>query len=306
MEGLPPPPSGSPAGSFRPHGRCMLLATDISGYGQRHDDEVQRDIRAQHYRILHTCLQESGIQFAECYHEDRGDGAIIVIPDRYTKLSIIHPFLDRLTIRLREYNLDVGKGNRIRLRVALHIGAASLDDHGLVGDDVNHVFRLIDAPRFKGRFSESDASVAFIASEDVYEFVIRPASMDIDPDAFDPIPVVVKETETTAWMQLKGKFPREPDGDGEVSDVCPYPGLAYFKLEHAQWFFGRDRATRDLLDRLREQLNKSEPLIVIGASGVGKSSLLRAGLMHNLKVGKLGVHGSKNWKDCCSPPPPNR
>ncbi|MEV4364072.1 hypothetical protein [Nonomuraea sp. NPDC049625] len=31
---------------------------------------------------------------------------------------------------------------------------------------------------------------------------------------------------------------------------CPYPGLAPFTREHARWFFGRDRLTADLIDRL--------------------------------------------------------
>jgi WD40 repeat protein len=56
---------------------------------------------------------------------------------------------------------------------------------------------------------------------------------------------------------------------------CPYPGLAPLQAEHGDRFFGRSRLLERLLDRV-ERL----PLVALfGASGSGKSSLLRAGLL---------------------------
>ncbi|HUP85975.1 MAG TPA: protein kinase [Acidimicrobiales bacterium] len=55
---------------------------------------------------------------------------------------------------------------------------------------------------------------------------------------------------------------------------CPYPGLIAFGPEDADRYFGRQTIVGELLERLR-----SHPFVaVIGASGSGKSSLLRAGV----------------------------
>ncbi|MGH3720007.1 MAG: ATP-binding protein [Pseudonocardiaceae bacterium] len=70
-------------------------------------------------------------------------------------------------------------------------------------------------------------------------------------------------------------------------DVCPYPGLAAFGPDQAQWFFGRERVTAELVSRLTERLEGTGPLVVTGPSGAGKSSLLRAGLLSALGEGRL-------------------
>lgn len=58
----------------------------------------------------------------------------------------------------------------------------------------------------------------------------------------------------------------------------PYLGLRAFEANQAQYFYGRDRAVRALLERL----GKGRFLSVIGASGSGKSSLVKAGLFAKL------------------------
>ncbi|GAB1819809.1 hypothetical protein HerbRD11066_29730 [Herbidospora sp. RD11066] len=60
-----------------------------------------------------------------------------------------------------------------------------------------------------------------------------------------------------------------------VSDVCPYRGLMAFQPDDHEWFFGRS----ELVGRLRELVGARPVVGVFGASGSGKSSLLRAGLL---------------------------
>ena len=76
---------------------------------------------------------------------------------------------------------------------------------------------------------------------------------------------------------------------------CPYPGLAAFEPQDAGRFFGREEATAALVTRLAEQLTRPGLLMVLGPSGSGKSSLLRAGLLPAIAAGGLPVRGSQAW-----------
>jgi WD40 repeat protein len=97
-------------------------------------------------------------------------------------------------------------------------------------------------------------------------------------------------------------FTREqlPAEDGVPADVPggavpPYPGLVHFGPEDAPWFRGREREIAELLGRLAEQAVGGPPLIVTGVSGVGKSSLVRAGLLPGLAAGALGAQAAA-WR----------
>ncbi|MGW6427722.1 NACHT and WD repeat domain-containing protein [Nocardia sp. NPDC055053] len=58
-------------------------------------------------------------------------------------------------------------------------------------------------------------------------------------------------------------------------DTCPYPGLRAFRAEERSLFFGRERATTEFVELVRATTGI---VVLIGASGAGKSSLLAAGL----------------------------
>src|SRR5712671_2909993 len=75
-----------------------------------------------------------------------------------------------------------------------------------------------------------------------------------------------------------------------ASLACPYKGLAAFQPEDHGLFFGREEIVATLLTRL----GKAPLLGVVGASGSGKSSLVRAGLLPALWQGALP--GSAGWR----------
>ncbi|MGP8267730.1 MAG: tetratricopeptide repeat protein [Beijerinckiaceae bacterium] len=86
------------------------------------------------------------------------------------------------------------------------------------------------------------------------------------------------------WLARRGCVPQGPMWD-RVLNGSPFPGLAAFEANRGSVFFGRDLAIAQALERLREAGcgGKRVPfLLVIGASGSGKSSLLRAGLLPRL------------------------
>ena len=70
----------------------------------------------------------------------------------------------------------------------------------------------------------------------------------------------------------------------------PYPGLRPFEPADAENFFGRDRQVDELLLRLRDH----RFVAVLGLSGSGKSSLVRAGLIPALRGGHLTTAG-ESW-----------
>jgi WD40 repeat protein len=81
----------------------------------------------------------------------------------------------------------------------------------------------------------------------------------------------------------------DPPVDDAAPTVCPFKGLASFDVEDAAVFFGRERLVADIVARL-----VGAPLLgVVGPSGSGKSSLVRAGLLPALAAGVLP--GSDAW-----------
>ena len=77
---------------------------------------------------------------------------------------------------------------------------------------------------------------------------------------------------------------------GPAAEQSPYLGLLTFQETNADLFFGRDALVADLVERAR----RSPFVAVLGASGSGKSSVVRAGLIPMLKGGALP--GSESWR----------
>ncbi|MFD3556316.1 helix-turn-helix domain-containing protein, partial [Streptomyces goshikiensis] len=85
--------------------------------------------------------------------------------------------------------------------------------------------------------------------------------------------------------------PSPPQSAGD----CPYRGLAAFTPQDADWFFGRERATAALVERVFERIG-SGPLMLVAGSGAGKSSLLSAGLVPALRRGGgFPMPGADGW-----------
>ena len=80
------------------------------------------------------------------------------------------------------------------------------------------------------------------------------------------------------WLAKRGIVAREIWDRARLGS--PFPGLAAFGADRERVFFGRDLAIQQASERLRQA--KTPFLLILGASGSGKSSLLRAGLMPKL------------------------
>jgi hypothetical protein len=71
----------------------------------------------------------------------------------------------------------------------------------------------------------------------------------------------------------------------ETITICPYRGLKFFREEDSAFFFGRDA----FVTRLETVIHRQEVVAVVGASGSGKSSVVRAGLVPRLRQVKGGT-----------------
>ena len=100
----------------------------------------------------------------------------------------------------------------------------------------------------------------------------------------------LQELERAILTQDSSLEPAAREAVRPDSVVCPFKGLASFDRADAGYFFGRERVVTDLIARLA-----SSPLVgIVGASGIGKSSLLRAGVLAALSDGALP--GSAGWR----------
>jgi energy-coupling factor transporter ATP-binding protein EcfA2 len=85
------------------------------------------------------------------------------------------------------------------------------------------------------------------------------------------------------WEAAAAEVAAADRGEGHA----PYRGLEQFEAGDRELFFGRDRLVEDVLEVVREQRFAA----VLGASGSGKSSLLRAGLVPRLEQIVREQHG---------------
>lgn len=85
------------------------------------------------------------------------------------------------------------------------------------------------------------------------------------------------------WSQANAWSPDDED------TRCPYPGLRSYRADDAPTFFGRDRVTAELAEMVgRVADGPGGMVILVGASGSGKSSLLHAGLVPALTASETG------------------
>ncbi|MER7565410.1 WD40 repeat domain-containing protein [Streptomyces sp. NPDC097941] len=113
-----------------------------------------------------------------------------------------------------------------------------------------------------------------------------------------PTPVSAGLYDLGQWQRLweRALAPDEDEGPPPEppAGVCPYRGLASYRREDARWFFGRERSTQALLELLDSAAGTGSGglVMLVGASGAGKSSLLNAGLVTALEEGEQAGEAS--------------
>src|SRR5512133_43721 len=102
------------------------------------------------------------------------------------------------------------------------------------------------------------------------------------------VPALGLEEEPKAIARLLDLAAHIRREDAPALGLCPYKGLNYFDEADADLFVGREALTATLVNHVLSLTSNGQPnenrfLAIVGASGSGKSSLVRAGLVPALR-----------------------
>jgi hypothetical protein len=156
--------------------------------------------------------------------------------------------------------------------------------------DCRALIVLCSANWQESRWCFAELVFAKAMGKEIFPVLLQECS--IDQVAAEHQAVFVYKEGEAAYTRLWGVLdsrqlgPRDdfgwPPKDG---DRCPFPGLLAFDERLAGVYFGREAETQTILEDLRKMRANGEPrlLMIVGGSGSGKSSLLKAGVLPRLK-----------------------
>jgi class 3 adenylate cyclase/WD40 repeat protein/energy-coupling factor transporter ATP-binding protein EcfA2 len=159
-------------------------------------------------------------------------------------------------------------GASIRARFGLHTGEAERRGSVYFGTTVNLTARVRGAAG-GGEVLLSESTAALVSAHLPAGYTI----VDLAPHSLKGI----QRPEAIKALAGPGL------ATGPAAAECPYRGLLAFEPQYRHLFFGRERVVADVLARIAP----ARLLAVVGASGSGKSSLLRAGVLAAVEAGEL-------------------
>ena len=181
---------------------CTVVRTDVVAFAAaERSDEDHRIIRQELLAMTRSAL---GPVWDSCRPEDRGDGLLIIVSPGIPTAQVIEWLLAALPGELKRHNRIHSDSVRIKLRVAVDVGPIEEDGVGVSGKSIILASRILDAPAFRQAIADHGAICGLIVSPFVYETCVVPRRESLDPANYAEVPVRVKETTTTAWMQLIG------------------------------------------------------------------------------------------------------
>ncbi len=262
-----------------------ILAVDVEGFGDPHRTNPHRvAVREGLYGALRQAFGSTGLPWADCRHEDGGDGVLILIPPEVPKAPLAEALPRELAGALREHNAAHPEQERIRLRMALHAGEVGFGEHGVTAASVSLTFRLLDAPPLKAALAGSPGVLALIASAWFFDEVIR-HSAAADPATYRRVGVTFKETSAVAWIALPD-HPYPADETGMAASAARSGTPVPRQLPaYTSNFVGRAAELRELTGLLDAAAHGAEAsgqartagTVVIsaigGTAGIGKTAL---------------------------------
>jgi class 3 adenylate cyclase len=185
-----------------------ILAVDIED-STRRTNTVKEELRQQVYRLVLEALATAGID--DHYYDpftDRGDGVLVLVhpADEFPKPLLFSCLIPALACLLAAYNSGIPLAEQprmLRLRAVIHAGEVHYDGKGFFGEDLDVAFRLLDAPRFKAHLRSATVPLALVASDYIYQSIIRHGYAGIDNGEFFPLVTVnVGDQRRKGWVHL--------------------------------------------------------------------------------------------------------
>jgi len=273
----------------QPSGTVTFLFTDIAGSTRLLDKlgEKYAAVLAEHHQIMRTAIQKwNGREV-----DTQGDAFFVTFPRALDAVQCAAEGQRVLAAHAWP------QGEPLGVRMGLHTGEPLIASTGYVGMDVHRAARIGDAGH-GGQVLLSQTTRELVIHDLPQGMSIRDLGEHRLKDIKYPTPIyqLVIEGLQTDFPPLKTKF---TGSEAPTPGEPPFKGLQYFDEADSDLFFGRELLTAKLVKRLRDTQFLS---VIIGASGSGKSSLVRAGLIPALKKGELLMDGSKppagstDWK----------
>ncbi len=256
-----------------------IVVVDVEGFGDRcRTNRNQVAVRDGLYRAMREAFRHTGIPWAGCDHEDRGDGVFVLVPAEVPKSLFVESLPSAMVSALRAHNSTHPGEERIRLRMALHAGEVNYDQYGATAASINLAFRLLDCGPLKDALAESSGVLAVITSAWFFEEVVRHSKAYAD--AYRPVPVTVKETTTNGWIWLPDHL--NPPGHAMRERLPAAVGKARVTRLAPRYIHGvalpRNWADRSAeIQRVAGLLERDDAHLVniVAIGGTGKTSVLR-------------------------------
>ncbi|WP_157431743.1 hypothetical protein [Actinomadura hibisca] len=199
---VPPSPAVPAPAREAVRTHTSMMAVDIVSFGSRQRDErVQRELRHRLYRLLESTFAMTCLPWDAAHREDRGDGALIILPRQVPTYLLLDPLAHHLHALLRRDNLWYVDPLRMRLRVAVHTGYVHRDAYGVLGRSVNHLFRLLDSAALRAMLDATGGDLGMIASDELFGDVTDYSGLT-DTGRYRAVDVACKETRTRGWIWL--------------------------------------------------------------------------------------------------------
>ena len=256
-------------GQYEPAFHRTIMVVDVERFGDPSRTNLdQLAVRDGLYTALIQAFDVSGISWPDCVTEDRGDGALILIPPEVPKSLLVTKIPAALVDTLGRHNAICLVQARMRLRMALHAGEVHHDAHGFAGAAINHAFRLVEAPALKSALGSSPGVLALIVSEWFFDEVVQHYP-EANPSSYRLADVEVKETQTVAWVRLPdaSAAPAFPAGPmAEATRTLPRDIAS---------FTGREDELRQLADLAAAAAGRAGVVSICaigGMAGIGKTA----------------------------------
>lgn len=175
---------------------CTVLRTDVVGFSSPlRTSEDRLVIRDAIFRITNSAFQ--GI--VDARSEDRGDGMLTVAGPSIPTAAVIDRLFNWMLPDLEKHNNSHDDSTCFQLRAAIDVGPVTGDSMGFSGDAIINISRLVEAPPFKKALVASGASLGIIATDFIYEAVLK---HDRNLTGCWHVRVNVKGCRRMAWMRV--------------------------------------------------------------------------------------------------------